>query len=184
MPRLRPRAVLTARDLPVHRAAIAGPADGISMADPPEAAAAPTAADPGSNNFVGRLATYIPAEVIAAYHTVEGFIARGEQGENAGGAVPPPLTAAENNTLLVVGLVLLALTPVWIYVSTKNGSEPPAWHQVINATIAFAVWLLVTGNPIATRIFGQWDPIYGSAAMVVTVIIIFPIIEALTKRRS
>jgi hypothetical protein len=188
MPRLRPRAVLSASDLPVARALVpvGDGAEVVPQADT-GGGGGPGGNDPGSGNFIGRLATYIPAEIIAAYQTILGFVVG--TGDSAGEGNTTAADAASisapphNGALVLVGILLLVLTPVWIYFSTKNSGERPAWHQIINATIAFAVWLLVTGNPIVREI-PDWQPLYGSIAMVLMVIIIFPLVELITKPKA
>ena len=183
MARLRPRAVLTVRDLPQTAAATAH--DGQIVLDEPGRPQAET--DPGESNYLGRLTAYIPAEIIATYHTSQGFAVSSGGGNGDGNAMSDGAVGqsvgASDGLMLVVGLLLLAITPFWIAYTTANRSEPVAWHQVINATIGFAIWLLVTGNPVVNRLFGDgWNAVYGSAAMVVAVIFLFPIVEFAIKR--
>ncbi len=182
MPRLRPRAVLTAADLPFSKATVSDGSGGIKAVGPAEAAAAPTATDPGQSNYLGRLVAYIPAEIIAVYQTIESFLARdkGDQPSDMAASLPAVPLASED-TLLVSGLVLLILTPCWFYFSTGAKGETPAWHQIVNATVAFAIWLLVSGNPVV-RWLPHWDGVYGSAAMVVAVLLIFPLIEMMARK--
>jgi hypothetical protein len=180
MPRLRPRAVLVADDLPRTRATISNERGGTRSAEAVETAAAPTATDPGESNYLGRLVAYIPAEIIAVYHTTQSFLAR-DTGPDVPGATTIPVVPSEAEPFLVgLGLVLLIATPIWIYFSTASKGEPPAWHQIANAGIAFAIWLLVAGNPVVEW-FPSWDPVYGSVAMVLAVMLVFPLIEMIVR---
>lgn len=184
MPRLRPRAVLTAADLPRSKATIEDTYGGLKSAAAAETAAAPTATDPGESNYLGRLVAYIPAEIIAVYQTIQSFLARDKgEGGGAGTGALPSVPAGSEDALLVSGLALLLLTPVWFYFSTASKGEPPAWHQIVNATLAFAIWLLVSGNPVV-RWFGEWDAVYGSIAMVLAVLILFPLVEMVARMRA
>lgn len=177
MPRLRPRAVLTADDLPVVASydpatdpATGGAAGDGHAADGGEAAA-----------YFGRLVTYIPAEIIAVYQTIHvGLGGSAIQGSDTAGAV-----AIDKPALLWIGLFLLAVTPFWTWFSTTAVGEKPPIHQMVNAFAAFAIWLVMVGNPVQLWVagwVGDWQPYYGSAAMVLVVGIVFPLVEQIVKR--
>ena len=101
MPRLRPRAVLTRKDLPHQRATIESPTGGLRSAVPPQIATAPTATDPGESNHLGRLVAYIPAEIIAVYQALESFLGRdkGETGRTFADSLPVIPPRSENALL-------------------------------------------------------------------------------------
>lgn len=159
MPRLRPRAILTDDDVPQWDDPNAnGAVGGVGNAD---------ANNPVANYF-SRLVAYIPAETITVYQAVESYV----QDEPA---------ASANPKLLVVGLLLLVLTPIWVAVMTKDRTDTLATHQIVISTLAFFVWLLASANPIVNWISDafrfEWDGDYGAIALVVSGIFIFPLIE-------
>ena len=190
MPRLRPRAVLNASDLPHQKAAVPA-GDAVVLSDDP--AGAETATDPGQANYLGRLIAYIPAEVIAVYQAFAGPLAAGgapyagtqaEDGGAAGRLPGVPAEGANNGVLLWLGVALLVITPIWIYFSTRNRNEKPAIHHVVIATLAFLVWLLVASNPIVDLLPGKWQPLYGSLAMAFAAGLLFPLVEMIFRKKA
>lgn len=195
MPRLRPRAVLTAADLPRSAPAADGGAH-----DPPTGS--PPKKDVAADNYFGRLVAYIPAEVIAVYQAVAGPLAadapageRSAQPEAdaalnvAAAAVEATRSSATladgsgQAILIGLGLLLAVLTPAWLYYSTREKGEPAPVHQIVIGTLAFLIWLLAVANPIV-RYFPGWRPIYATVAMVLAAGLIFPLIESAIRNRQ
>lgn len=174
MPRLRPRAVLSAADLP----AIATAAD--PATDP---ATGNAGGDGKAAAYFGRLVTYIPAEIIAVYQTIH----VGMGGSAIKGSDTAATSPVDKPALLWIGLLLLAVTPLWTWFSTTDVGEKPPLHQMANAFLAFAIWLVMVGNPVQLWVagwLGGWQSYYGSAAMVLVVGIIFPLVEQIVKRMA
>lgn len=88
----------------------------------------------GGDDFPGRLAKYIPAEIVALYVTLKGF--------------PPETSSQRMSALWIIFWLCLALTPVYLIVTTrdKKSGKGPLWLQVLLATIAFPIWVLALGN--------------------------------------
>jgi hypothetical protein len=148
MPRWRPRVIVSAADLPA----------GARMEND-EGSGAASPSEPGQSSPLGRIVAYIPAEMIAAYHTIQGIL----------------VDAAEPSygPLLVAGAALLVITPFWIAFLTRGPGEPVAKHQVAISTIAFAIWLIGVGNPAMTWVaFGYWSAAIGSIGIVLGGLII------------
>jgi hypothetical protein len=86
----------------------------------------------GGDDYFGRLAKYIPAEIVALYLATKGVVPAAE---------PDRITI-----LCVIFWVCLVLTPIYLAVTTREGAKGPLWVQVILATIAFPVWVLAVGD--------------------------------------
>ncbi|MFQ5348777.1 MAG: hypothetical protein ACE5ED_13230 [Rhodothalassiaceae bacterium] len=118
-------------------------------------------ATPGEDSYLAKIVTYIPAEAIATYQAIVGVVP-----DERGDAVIP----------WVAGIILL-LTPLWMYVATKDENEPPAWHQIIAAPVAFAVWLIAIGSPLVDVVFGApIEPWLGSVILIAATAVI-PLVE-------
>lgn len=90
------------------------------------------------DDYPGRLAKYIPAEIVALYLSVK----------------PLPSPASRENALWWIFWVCLILTPIYLILTTRKPKEGkgPQWIQVILATIAFPIWVWAVGNGP----FDQW----------------------------
>ena len=132
MPRLRPRAVLNRSDLRQRSA----------FEETPNGGAEP--AGRAGGDYMARLITYIPGEVIAVYQAVAGLLKPQAKAPSAAEV------SAASGPLLAVGLVLLLLTPIWIFFSTRERNEPAAVHQIVISTLAFLVWLLAVDHHVSS----------------------------------
>lgn len=155
MPRMRPRAILPGE-------AAEGDVEGAPAQPGIRTAGRSGGGEAGSSSLVGRLVTYVPTEAITTYHTVMGVVPESSR-DSAG---------------LWLGLFLLAVTPAWVALMTRDRSEPIAWHQVAISTGAFLIWLVVIGNPLAPLI-GITQTWVGTLMMTLYVIIVVPLIERL-----
>ena len=63
----------------------------------------------GSYTSIG----YIPAEIITAYHTIQGFAASASSGDGE-----------SDGLMRIIGVILFAITPFWIAFGTANRGEP------------------------------------------------------------
>jgi hypothetical protein len=98
------------------------------------------------DKYKDKLLKYIPADVIAIYLTLHGFVP----------TLPP---AAPRKTLYwIIFLLILALSVPWQRKVAKIGN----WTQVWIGTGAFVVWAISVGDPFTTDNFSWYYPAYGS----------------------
>jgi hypothetical protein len=117
--------------------------------------------------YLGRLAKYIPAEIIGLYLTTSGVI---------------PNRADGTTRWLPIWIVFVLnalLVPVFFYFATSSDKKTPLWPQIILASIAFPVWVFAIGGPFryfdwyqswiaalllsfVTVVFGFYKPALGS----------------------
>jgi hypothetical protein len=82
-----------------------------------------TAAD--ASKYGGKLAKYVPAEVLAFFVPVVAII--------------------DSNPLLWVALVLATVfTPVYVWIIAGKEAEPQRWYTYVIAILAFVVWAIGT----------------------------------------
>ena len=84
------------------------------------------------NNFKDRLVKLIPSEIVTAYITIQGIIKGAE------------IKGDENALLWCVFIVLLIITPLYLYYATNVRK----WGQIILTTVGFIIWVIVIGGPI------------------------------------
>jgi drug/metabolite transporter (DMT)-like permease len=89
---------------------------------------------PTTDDYLSRLAKYIPAEIVGLYLFVTGVI---------------PQTGGKSNPTAqwVVFAVCCVLTFVYMWHVTRKEGGKPLWWQIILATIAFPVWVFAIGGP-------------------------------------
>ena len=76
----------------------------------------------------------IPSEIITAYVTIQGLIS-GYAG------------AGNKDTLMwIVFVVLFVLTPIYLFFITNVRK----WGQINFTSIAFVIWVIAVGSPLAT----------------------------------
>lgn len=105
------------------------------MADPA------TINDQRTQKFLENLVKLIPAEIIALYAVLSGF-------------VPEDLTGQ-----LFITIPLFVFTPFYMYLAMKVQKI----SQIVISTIAFAVWLFAIGGPFAY--FAWYEPWMGGALL-------------------
>jgi len=87
-----------------------------------------------ADDYVGRLAKYIPAEIVGLYIAM---------------VAAAPTTDAHYGTILwAIFWLNLVLVPIymWIVTSRETG-RGPLWWQVVLPTVAFPVWAFAMGGP-------------------------------------
>jgi len=85
----------------------------------------------GGDDYFGRLAKYIPAEIVAVYLAAKAVVA----------------TDPDRPTLIcVIFWACLTLTPIYLVFVTREKGKGPLWLQVLLATIAFPLWVLAIGG--------------------------------------
>jgi hypothetical protein len=113
------------------------------------AAGAPTP-DVTEDKYKDRLLKYIPADVIAIYLTLQGFVAMLHE--------PAPIRTLH----WIVFTVVLIITIPWQRKVAKIGK----WVQVWIGTGAFVVWAITIGEPFTPATLGNWyQPAYGAMVL-------------------
>lgn len=121
-------------------------------------------ADKGTvDGYQDRLLKYIPADINAAWIVVIGIV--------------KTITKLPQNTVLwVLFFIFLILTPIWIWLGTKELKKPIAKTQIIVSTIAFFVWVFALGEPFSTSFKDFYEPAYGSILMILYTLIVAKIV--------
>jgi hypothetical protein len=134
------------------------------------AGAAPAPAQPQDqpgDSYLARLIKYIPAEVIAVYVLVEGFIGAAQPGGGASGVGTSTgqLQLDPTQQVLVFGAFLIA-TPIYTAIATKL-----AWSQVIISTVSFAAWAFALGGPFLNLSSYKNEPLIAAIVLPVVVLL-------------
>ncbi|WP_380872495.1 hypothetical protein [Sphingomonas sp. DBB INV C78] len=153
--------MLTPTDLPQVQVAIETQPKTVGRAAP---TAAPPQTDPGAGGYLGRLITYIPGEVIAAYQVLIG-LCEGNIGAQKW-----------------VGGLLVIATALWVAFATREPGEAVPIHQVINSTLAFMAWLYATKSPLVEALGLTWSAQVSALLLAGCVLLLFPLVEAIVKR--
>jgi hypothetical protein len=91
----------------------------------------------GSDDYLGRLAKYVPAEIVGLYLATAGMI-------------PENLTSkAKCLALWAVFIGSAILVPIYFIFATSRGGKKPLWPQVLLPSIAFPVWVFAIGGPFS-----------------------------------
>ncbi|MBP7177027.1 MAG: hypothetical protein KBA53_12540 [Thermoclostridium sp.] len=96
------------------------------------------------DDYKMKVIKYIPTEIVAAYVTLEGII-------NASGQAPA-------GAYWMVFVILLVLTPLYVWRITNQANQKPAWDQIIVSFFSFIIWVMALGGPFAT--LPWYQPIY------------------------
>jgi hypothetical protein len=86
----------------------------------------------GGDDYFGRLAKYIPAEIVALYLAATDVV--------------PAAELDRVKILCIIFWVCLVLTPIYLALTTREGAKGPLWLQIVLATIAFPIWVLAIGG--------------------------------------
>ena len=100
-----------------------------------------------TDEFLGKLAKYIPAEITAAYLFILGII--------SGVAGPSSII------LWIALIVLAAFAPIYFYYVALKERETPDKAQIIISIPAFLIWAFAIGGPFTT--FSWYNQAYGAA---------------------
>lgn len=99
------------------------------------------------DQYVQKVIKYIPAEIVAGYTALIGYL-----NVTANSDIPDHYIAY----YLFLIVILILITPIWTYYAVLDKADPPnpdedkkraRFHAFI-ATIAFIVWVLAIGNPL------------------------------------
>jgi hypothetical protein len=91
------------------------------------------------DNYIGRLAKYIPAEIIALYLGVANVI--------------PVTDSSYHLALWIVAGTTALCTPVYMWLATREAGKPTLWSQIVISSIAFPIWVFAIGGPF---VFLPW----------------------------
>jgi hypothetical protein len=112
------------------------------------------------DKYKDRLLKYIPADVVAIYLALKGFVAL---------LKPPAPIEAIYWTVFVIGLVI---TVPW----QRKIAKITKWKQVLIGTGAFAVWAISLGEPFTAGNIGWYQPPYGAMLLALYTFLI-PLVE-------
>jgi hypothetical protein len=101
------------------------------------------------DDYKDKLLKLIPTEITTAYVTIFGIISGISQGN-------------KDDLLWLIIVLLAILNPLYLWRISKVKS----WLQIIFTSVAFLLWVLATGSPIAT-IFGYQSTFIGSILLIV-----------------
>lgn len=88
------------------------------------------------DDYLGRLAKYIPAEIVGLYVAMI--------------AAASPKHPSYQTILWVIFALNALLVPVYMWIVTsRDPAKKPLWMQIVLATIAFPVWAFAMGGPFA-----------------------------------
>jgi hypothetical protein len=91
-------------------------------------------APPTEDDYLARLAKYIPAEVVALYVAMVAAVPDGH-----------------NSALWAIFVANAVLVPIYMWIVTsRDVGKGALWVQVVLATIAFPVWAFAMGGPFKT----------------------------------
>lgn len=90
----------------------------------------------GGDDYLGRLAKYIPAEIVGLYLATAGMV---------------PVTAPERRAVLwtIFALCFVFVPVYFFFATTERNKKKPLWTQIVLATIAYPVWVFAIGGPFA-----------------------------------
>lgn len=99
-----------------------------------------------SDDYASRLVKYVPAEIVTLFVTLNSMV-------TTNAAEEPWLQWA------VFG-ILLVITPIYTNHLTKAANMPPAYKQIIIATLSFIFWVFAIGGPFVQMFW--YKSIYGT----------------------
>ncbi len=123
---------------------------------PKNAAEQPAEPQLAADDYKMKVIKYIPTEIIAAYVTLEGII-------NASNQAPA-------GAYWMVFVILLILTPLYVWRITNQAHQKPAWDQIIVSFFSFIIWVMALGGPFAT--LSWYQPIYPALLLPIFTLIV------------
>jgi hypothetical protein len=113
-------------------------------------AATQTPATGQADDYYAKLLKYIPAEIVAAFVAIQGIITSNSQ--------------PAQWVYWVVFIVLLVMTPLYLWRVTNEPNKPVAAPQIVISTIGFAVWVFALGGPFSQ--YGWYKTLYGAVLLI------------------
>lgn len=112
------------------------------------------------DDYKMKVIKYIPTEIVAAYVMLEGIIKASTQ--------------APTGAYWMVFIILLVLTPIYVWRITEQADQKPAWDQIIVSFFSFIIWVMAIGGPFAT--LSWYQPIYPALLLPIFTLIV-PLIK-------
>jgi hypothetical protein len=84
--------------------------------------------------YISKVVKYVPTEVIAAYVALSGFIK----------LLPGP---QQFTWFCVVSVFLFLVTPLYLWVATREPGQKNSLAHPVAGAVAFAAWVFATGGP-------------------------------------
>lgn len=134
-------------------------------------AAAGPAPEGQIDSFVDVLLKLLPAEVVAAYLTIQGITGTAPSGSNAT-AGAAPVIGQDGILLIACSIVLFLATPLYLWKVQKVTLR----SQLIITTLSFAVWLFAIGGPFTYLSIDQTFREHLSAVLLVVFVFLLPIV--------
>lgn len=110
------------------------------------------------DGYFDKIVKSIPSQVIGFYTAA--IVALGGA---VGQTVAANKATAANPKLWIPFVLGLILTPLLTWKQTLEPNKPPAYIQIIVATISFVVWAFATGGPFTSLSF--WDATIGAIVL-------------------
>ncbi len=98
------------------------------------------------DNYLTKLLKLIPAEIVTLYITLSAI-----------------LDSSKDTTKgieFAVFFIVLLLTPIYIYLITKDKNKKIPWKQIVVSTFSFLVWVFALGGPFTY--FKWYKKLYGA----------------------
>lgn len=112
------------------------------------------------DDYKMKVIKYIPTEIVAAYIALEGIIKASAQ--------------APAGAYWMVFVILLILTPFYVWRITNQAEQKPAWDQIIVSFFSFIIWVMAIGGPFTT--LSWYQPIYPALLLPIFTLIV-PLIK-------
>jgi FtsH-binding integral membrane protein len=109
-----------------------------------------------TDNFLAKLAKYIPAEINAAFVGVYGIM--------------KGITNFPTIGQWIIFFVFLILAPLYLYYVAKKENQKPDIAQIAISPFAFAIWVFAIGGPFA--LYTWYVQAYGAILLIVATLAI------------
>lgn len=135
-----------------------------------------------NDSYVQKIVKYIPAEIIAGYTTLVGYLSFGSF----------PIPAYYEKYYCILLIILSIITPLWTYfavLDNNDNSKKRAYFHSAIATFAFWIWVYAVGNPLLKALIcggcddkGCADCIYYSPVFGSIILVLFTIMTPVLER--
>jgi hypothetical protein len=125
----------------------------------------PRAEKSNVKSYLEKVSTIIPAEIIAGYLAMLGFLSKGSDG----------IHIANQNLLIGILIFSIILTPLYLYYHSEE-NKPKIIHLLVS-TIAFMVWAFVTSGE-------KFNISFYSAETASVILVAFSLVSGLIPMRK
>lgn len=134
---------------------------------------------PTPDDFMKRLVTYIPGEVVGAYIVLSGIV------EGALGSDQQAAQDQARTWYWIIFWFLLVIAPIYIWTATPDeGGHQSAYkpyYQAAVAPVAFAAWVYALGGPFKLWLGDEYQAFVGSILLVLISVLITLVDKALDR---